>query len=484
MADLTTNFIPKAAGATQVDDSSISDDGTTVTISEVVTLTQSLVVGTPTGGSQGTGTVNASHVYKDGVEINPGGGGGIGVTGTPGVGSLMAWADATHAMELLSTLPGSSKSAVYLKPNIQIIRGGALTGVSDSPLGTASYWFQCESPNVPRLFNTPTSGGISPVTIDLEDATGTNYVSVNLSLVLPQACDGFYHNLIVSWDTNHTAGSRIVQVAYDGTLQTTTTFDGGSAAFAVDWTSAGFDVAIGHAIGAGSPPSFIGEVYVTIGERLDLSDSTNIDKFISGGLPVNLGSNGSTPTGNQPAIYMTGGPVAFSANNGSGGAFADLGLSSNLPWAFGRGLVLGYNQPGVIEVLLGTGLAFDATGRAINVDSAGLGIITCSGCTTGVVPTTTGSNTQGDSSIGDDGSGVTVGTPTGGGQGAGTVAAQSGLAITDAVAIGSLPGSPSLGMMRTVNDALAPAVGVAVAAMGAANALVWWNGTQWTVIGI
>ncbi len=52
------------------------------------------------------------------------------------------------------------------------------------------------------------------------------------------------------------------------------------------------------------------------------------------------------------------------------------------------------------------------------------------------------------------------------------------------IAIGSLPGTPTLGMMAVVNDALAPAVGVQVAAMGGAKAAVWWNGTQWTVWGI
>jgi hypothetical protein len=80
--------------------------------------------------------------------------------------------------------------------------------------------------------------------------------------------------------------------------------------------------------------------------------------------------------------------------------------------------------------------------------------------------------------------GLVVGTPTGGSQGAGTVAAQSGLAITDSIAIASLPASPGVGWMRSVHDALAPAIGVAVASGGAANALVWWNGAQWTVWGI
>lgn len=74
--------------------------------------------------------------------------------------------------------------------------------------------------------------------------------------------------------------------------------------------------------------------------------------------------------------------------------------------------------------------------------------------------------------------------------GTGNVKQQNGVFALDTggndtgTAIGSLPASPTLGMMAVVNDALAPAVGVAVAATGAAKALVWWNGAQWTVMGV
>ncbi len=50
--------------------------------------------------------------------------------------------------------------------------------------------------------------------------------------------------------------------------------------------------------------------------------------------------------------------------------------------------------------------------------------------------------------------------------------------------VATLPASPVLGMMTFVHDALAPVVGSAVAGTGSAKALVWWNGAQWTVIGI
>jgi hypothetical protein len=55
-----------------------------------------------------------------------------------------------------------------------------------------------------------------------------------------------------------------------------------------------------------------------------ISDAT-LDKFIKDGCPVDLGANGSTPTGTQPPIYFSrahGAPAStFGTNLGSGGTF-------------------------------------------------------------------------------------------------------------------------------------------------------------------
>ncbi len=57
-------------------------------------------------------------------------------------------------------------------------------------------------------------------------------------------------------------------------------------------------------------------------------------------------------------------------------------------------------------------------------------------------------------------------------------------AIAAGVTVANLNAAPTVGEHQTVTNALAPAVGVAVAAGGAANAGVWWNGAQWTVYAI
>ena len=52
-----------------------------------------------------------------------------------------------------------------------------------------------------------------------------------------------------------------------------------------------------------------------------------------------------------------------------------------------------------------------------------------------------------------------------------------------AFTVGTLPAG-ALGMMARVTDSLAPTLGSTVVAGGAANALVWYNGTSWKVFGM
>lgn len=82
------------------------------------------------------------------------------------------------------------------------------------------------------------------------------------------------------------------------------------------------DTAIGIRVHNLSSPwdGCLGEVYFT-NEFLDLDVAENRAKFISGGLPVDLGSDGSTPTGTQPILYFSGDLSSFPTNLGSGGSF-------------------------------------------------------------------------------------------------------------------------------------------------------------------
>ena len=56
--------------------------------------------------------------------------------------------------------------------------------------------------------------------------------------------------------------------------------------------------------------------------------------------------------------------------------------------------------------------------------------------------------------------------------------------VVTALTVATLPGTPAVGMVARVTDALAPAVGVTVVGGGAAAALCWYNGANWSVIGV
>ena len=57
-------------------------------------------------------------------------------------------------------------------------------------------------------------------------------------------------------------------------------------------------------------------------------------------------------------------------------------------------------------------------------------------------------------------------------------------AIAAGVAVGSLNASPTTGEIQSVTDALSPVIGTTIGAGGSAKALVWYNGANWTTIGV
>ncbi len=76
---------------------------------------------------------------------------------------------------------------------------------------------------------------------------------------------------------------------------------------------------------------YIQELYLNTTERFDLGSGSNIDSFISGGKPVDLGSNGSTPTGSQPKVYLNDPYDTWETNYGSMGDFTDVNVLTEAP---------------------------------------------------------------------------------------------------------------------------------------------------------
>jgi hypothetical protein len=81
----------------------------------------------------------------------------------------------------------------------------------------------------------------------------------------------------------------------------------------------------GDATGAGKFVGDLAQVYMNFGEFIDLSILSNREKFIQGGGPVDLGADGSLPTGNVPNLFLNGPTATWATNLGTGGGFTENG---------------------------------------------------------------------------------------------------------------------------------------------------------------
>ena len=68
--------------------------------------------------------------------------------------------------------------------------------------------------------------------------------------------------------------------------------------------------------------------------------------------------------------------------------------------------------------------------------------------------------------------------------GTGTIKVNSVAEVVVSSTVAGLPAAPVVGMLTRVTDATAPVVGTTVAGGGAAAALCWYNGANWSVIGV
>ena len=68
--------------------------------------------------------------------------------------------------------------------------------------------------------------------------------------------------------------------------------------------------------------------------------------------------------------------------------------------------------------------------------------------------------------------------------GTGTVKVNSVAEVVVSSTVAGLPAAPVVGMLTRVTNATAPVVGTTVVGGGAAAALVWYNGANWSVIGV
>jgi len=213
-------------------------------------------------------------------------------------------------------------------------RGAALTGAADSKLGLCSFWLKMPASsddatdyrilvNNNASFSLYRKGGGSVRLIVQDDAAGYVVWIDTIGVTTVLKADGWTH-MICAWDTGTAGRGKMYKNGTDATHLDTFTLNALG-----DWNGA-TNWSFGNGDDGGAPDFLISEFYLTTpAAYFDLTNSANVQKFRSaGGAPVDLGSDGSTPTGTAPLIYMrnqVGGSPTWTTNQGTGGNFTVTG---------------------------------------------------------------------------------------------------------------------------------------------------------------
>lgn len=222
---------------------------------------------------------------------------------------------------------GNGNDAVNFDGSTTVLeRGADLTGNADGKNGIVSMWFQNLTDGTGSKILWRNGGGTfrfqvllttdNKLSCRLLNTSGVAGWQFTVDIVAEPSTNPGWHHLLFALDAANTDGL----VFYDDAVPTLTGV-GGPFDENVDFT--GDDFTIGAGESAAAP--FNGDMfdlYINTAEFLDISVEANRRKFITAGLkPVDLGADGSEPTGTAPIVFMSGAAADWATNKGTGGGF-------------------------------------------------------------------------------------------------------------------------------------------------------------------
>lgn len=269
-------------------------------------------------------------------------------------------------------MPSFLGDAVKLNGGSQFAqRGGGLTGAVDSPAGIFSCWERLDANPVSqarilnglsalngglfgiRFSRTSDGAGFSFLTT-FQDTAGNNNNQIRSSNIY--GVSPIWRHRLVSWDFSVPVSHMYISDVSDKIVSV------GPTIGTQDYTFLDWGISYGDAGTTQRWNGGLAELYFCPGQYLDFSVTANRRKFISADLlPVNLGSDGSTPTGTIPAIYMhlDSAETAddFMINRGGGGNFnisgGPLSLASTNPFPGSRDEVLAAAEAASMIIVYG-----------------------------------------------------------------------------------------------------------------------------------
>lgn len=213
--------------------------------------------------------------------------------------------------------------------NEYLTRGAQLTGVTDTKLGTISFWLDPDSddvhgeivsnriPDANSRFNAHRGTNNKIQFFGRRASDNSNVLSIETVATI-LAANGWVH-VIASWDlgasAEHIYLNDVSSISVATSVDDTINYDAANN----EWT-------------IGSVTDTTLKLSADIADLwfdntfLDISVEANRRKFISPNLkPVNLGEEGQLPTGASPLIFLSGPTVAWHTNKGTGGGFTENG---------------------------------------------------------------------------------------------------------------------------------------------------------------
>jgi hypothetical protein len=224
--------------------------------------------------------------------------------------------------------PFAANAVHFDGTNDNLLRGAQLTGAVDSENILWSIWFNITGGDGSQMYLVHTVGGVFFLLRNSNNKFLVRMMSASTALWQWQL-DGLFtevtdnpgwHHLLISAQF---AATPIVRVYLDDNVasisESVTPIEGD-----IDWTVD--DYAWGSTTDEATRYNGdMAEMYLT-NEYLDISVEANRRKFIdASGKPVDLGADGSLPTGTAPLVYFSGDTNSWHINKGSGGGFTETG---------------------------------------------------------------------------------------------------------------------------------------------------------------
>lgn len=203
--------------------------------------------------------------------------------------------------------------------------GSGFTGAVDGKVGTVSFWLKmmggdsatqgilsAEGDTIDGLFIF--RNGANQIQIQGNDSAGAINLDLTQSATTTAVGMGWTH-FLASWDLAAATAKLYVNDVSGGGAPTTVNSN-------IDYTRTSWSFGTVFRTIVDILNAEIADFYLNTTTFFDLTNSANRRKFISAtGAPVDLGSDGSTPTGSAPLIFLHGPVTGWETNDGTGGGF-------------------------------------------------------------------------------------------------------------------------------------------------------------------